>query len=382
MSQVLKGPNARCAIEVTRTDTEALLVVLDTDCAVTLTSHPLVWAEIGAQYSNGKMFFEFDKVWHPLMRQGPAGIEPYPLFEATRKFIRGSFSEPVGFKAGSLDALADVLPHGDIHLFTREWGFIGRFAALEDAQMIAAALKAVKPIIFSTAQEFTGLATIDQGVVLTDLDPVRQWPAKITPKIAQGIIEMAKAKTKSKTKKVATAEAKQRRADGPVAKARGIFEQMKDKDSAEIIKACEAAGINRGTATTQLGRWRKENNIVVKRGGARKKPGEKSAEKKNESPKKDELPKSGKKGEKRHKPKPPASSSTTDPKKSKSSQAPDKTAASAPATSPATASSGSGTAAGASSSQVANGHGPASAVTTTAEPSERREPSPGPTPKK
>lgn len=74
------------------------------------------------------------------------------------------------------------------------------------------------------------------------------------------------AKKKAKKTKV------EKKPDGPVAKARAIFEKMKTStDSSAIIAACVAAGVVKGTATTQLGKWRKENGITVKRGGARKK---------------------------------------------------------------------------------------------------------------
>jgi hypothetical protein len=347
--------------------------MLDADCSVTLITHPLSWAEIGQQYRQGKAFFEFDQVWRPLLRQGPAGIEPYPLFEAVRKVIRGVYSAPSGFKGGALDALVDVLPHGDFHLFTRELGFVGRFASFDDAQMIGKAMKAVRPVIFSTAEEFLELGAIDQGVVLIDLDPSREWPAKFKLKDAMGVLEMAKAKTKTKAKKVEKAEAKQKRADGPVAKARAIFEQMRtETDSSAIIKACEAAGVNRGTATTQLGRWRKEEGIVVKRGGARKKAeatgGEsanpeaspKSGKKKKGKKKKEPaaaapaIPASSAKGEKRHKPKSSKSTGSSSTKAENPSEpSPEKKAASDPAA-PATASSPSPTATTASGSPAAS----------------------------
>lgn len=395
MSQVLRGPNSRCAIEVLRTDGEAVLAMLDTDCQVALVSHPLAWAEIGEQFKEGKRWFEFDQVWQPLTRCGPQGIEPYPLFEAVRKIIRGCFSAPAGFKGGALEALADILPHGDIHLFTREWGFIGRFSAVEDAQMIAAALKAVKPIIFGSPEEFLELVDLDQAFVLSDLGLGEEWPAKLNMTHAIGVMEMAKAKTKSKAKKVAKAEASQRRADGPVAKARAIFEKMRDEtDSSKIIKACEDAGVNRGTATTQLGRWRKENGITVKRGGARKKKaeGDKSADKKTESPKTDSkgekkknLPKSKKKGEKRHKPSNPSSNTTSTPASTSAaapvSQSPASQAAPAQAVT-ATASQAAGTATTAPASQGATSSGTAGGAPTTGDQSVKREPSPGPTPKK
>lgn len=376
MSQVLRGPNSRCAIEVLRTGSEAILAVLDTDCSIALISHPLAWAESGPQFKTGRAFLEFDQVWKPLLRQGPKGIEPYPLLDAVRKFIKGCYAPPFGFKSGALDALVEVLPSGEHHLFTREAGFIGRFASLDDATMIAGALKAVKPIIFSTAEEFMELVDLDQGVVLSDLDPVKEWPAKIDVNIAMGVLEMAKAKKKDKTKKVAKAEATQRRADGPVAQARMIFEAMKSEtDSSKIIAACEAKGINRGTATTQLGRWRKENGITVKRGGARKKAAEKAppsgkkADKKGKKGKeKDGIPPSPK-GAKRHKPaakpsgKPDESATTPSSSSSGQKQSPSPVAASAQTEKAATASTGSGQATIAGAAAAASSPSPAPAST-------------------
>lgn len=387
MSRVIRGPESRCAIEVLRTDSEAVLAMLDSDCQITLRSHPLTWAEIGEQFREGKRFFEFDQVWRPLDRLGPTGIEPYPVIEAVRKFIRGCFSAPAGFKGGSLDALADLLPHGDVHVFTREWGFIGRFASVEDAQMISGALQAVKPIIFSTAEEFMGLVDLDQSVVLTDLDPAREWPTNITRAIATGVLEMAKKKVKVKAKKVKAAEATQRRTDGPVHKARAMFEKMRESDSSEIIAACVAAGINKGTATTQLGRWRKENGIAVKRGGARsktdkkaatdapaKKKGGKKKEKKTEDKKEQGIP-PGPKGSKRHKPQPPQpsepSSSTASPSSTSSSPSQGNQVANGPKASTATASPASPGAATAADSKAATSPGTASGGATTADPSKK-----------
>ena len=56
------------------------------------------------------------------------------------------------------------------------------------------------------------------------------------------------------------------RADGPVAQARAIFAKLGGKDTAAIREACLKAGINPGTTSVQLGKWRKENGIVVERG--------------------------------------------------------------------------------------------------------------------
>jgi len=324
MAQVLRSREARCGIEILRTEDAVVMAVLDSDCTIDLKSHPTVWAEVGAQYRDGKRVFQFDDEWRPLFRHGPHGIEAYPVVEATRKFIRGCYSAPSGFKGGALDALIDVLPHGEVHLFIREIGFIGRFASLEDAQMIAGALKVDRPIIFGSPEEIMELPDPDLIELITWINPEYRLPSKLKLTHAEGIFEMAKKTVKKKVAKVAKAEAKQRRADGPVAKAREIFEKMRDASSADIIAACEAAGVNRGTATTQLGRWRKANNIQVKRGGARKKgdaksaaktdqpsPGKKSSKKGASAEPKGGLPKSKAKGEKRHKPATSGKSSDT-----------------------------------------------------------------------
>lgn len=363
------------------------MAVLDDDCSIALKSHPTTWVETGEQFRDGRAIINFDDEWRPLFRHGPTGVEVYPVLEATRKFIRGCFSEPTGFKGGALDALVDVLPQGDVHLFVRGVGFIGRFSAVEDAQMIAGALKADRPIIFGSSEEIMAMPEPDVVEIITALDPEFVWPKKFTINHAQGVYEMAKKATKKKAAKVAKAEAAQRRADGPVAKAREQFEKIHkanpEATSDVYIKACEDAGVNRGTATTQLGRWRKEKGIAVKRGGARKKAEKsaaktdkpatkkggkkKSAKKKEPAAPKPGLPKS-EKGAKRHKP-----GAATPGKSSGTTQAPapsDKptetkpspqtaSVASAPATSPATASGAQGTAAGASSSPAASSPKPA-----------------------
>jgi hypothetical protein len=48
------------------------------------------------------------------------------------------------------------------------------------------------------------------------------------------------------------------RPGGSVAKARAIFEELKGKSRNEVMAACDAAGINKGTAATQYGRWKRE----------------------------------------------------------------------------------------------------------------------------
>lgn len=96
--------------------------------------------------------------------------------------------------------------------------------------------------------------------------------------------------------------------DGAVAVSKFIFEEMKsENDSSKIIAACVKAGVNKGTATTQLGRWRKAKGITVKRGGARikktkatDKPRTKAASKKSSSkpaPKKETVKGKGKNGD-------------------------------------------------------------------------------------
>lgn len=270
MTQVLRGraqgdSAVRCYLEVMRTDDVAILASLDGDGSVTLQSHPLTWFEIGEQYTGGKREFAFDTQFMPLTK----GEKHYPTDEAARKLIRGCYGAPAGFKNGALSALVDVLPSGDIHLFTQEEGFIGRFANKADAEMIAKA-SGCRPVIFGSAVEVKGLAATDLGIVLTALDPEKKWPAKLKQQHFSEVFEMAKKKVKAKAKKVVKAEARQKRADGPVNKARELFATMRDKPTADIIAAAVAQGINKNTAQTQLGRWRKENGIKVARGGTRK----------------------------------------------------------------------------------------------------------------
>lgn len=330
MAQVLRSVEARCGIEVLRTADSVVMALLDSDCTIALVSQPMTWVDKGPQYREGRKILNFDEIWRPLYRVGPTGVEPYPVLEATRKFIRGCYSAPSGFKGGALDALIDVLPAGDVHLFVRGVGFIGRFAAVEDAQMIAGALKADRPIIFGSPEEIMLLAEPDLSEIVFALNPEFDWPSKFKLNHAQGVFEMAKAATKKKVKKIEKAEATQRRADGPVAQARAVFDELykanAETPSSEYIEKACAKGINRGTVTTQLGRWRKEKGIAVKRGGARKKGAKgdaaptqspaKGGKKKSKATDK-KLEKSKTKGEKRHKP----ASKKTDDKSSASAPA-------------------------------------------------------------
>jgi hypothetical protein len=274
MLQLLKGPGARCALEVHRDDNQVVLAMLEEDCHLGLKQHPVKWTE---RYGDGDnvryLSVHFDDRWKPVMRPGPSGLEPYSAYEAARKMIRGIFGPPLGYRGGVLSALMEVLPEGDVHLFTANEGLIGRFCSVDDARMIAAAIGETNPIVFESPQEFMALAPASKDVVLRQIDPKREWPVQFNSKLANEVFQMVtKVPKKKTTKTAATAKPEKKgRADGPVAKAREIFAKMKGEASIDIIAACVKAGVNKGTATTQLGRWRKENGIEVKRGGSRTK---------------------------------------------------------------------------------------------------------------
>lgn len=270
--RVIKDRESRCAIIISEAPDAVAMVRLEVGTGITvLQIHPMVWGENAAtgemHYSGvspNHIKWSFDEMWRPVI--GSDG-HPYTVQEAARKFLRG-VNQPTmpEFGSGAVEALTRCLPEGDVHLFTAESGFVGRFSAVEDAVLIARAHKQ-KPIFFENAKDIKELSDQDLAVVKAALDSERKWPQKIN---YQEIYNMSKAKTAAAPKKVTKVEASKKRADGPVAKARAIFEKMRDKTSAEITAACIAAGINKGTTNVQLGKWRKENGIVVQRGGGKK----------------------------------------------------------------------------------------------------------------
>lgn len=267
-------------LEIRRTDREAVIALRESDGWVNIHSEPLEYREI---VDGLLMEFKYDR---NVSQQFDKYELPYPPDRAARLLIKGAYSRPYGFRNGALGALISVLPSGPIHLFEQESGFVGRFASTDDVKIVVEAMKC-RAIVFSSEKELQKLSAVDLQVVLSHLDPERKWPPKLNQKLYKEVYEMSsKANTKA-APKIAKADARQRRTDGPVAKARGIFEEMKDKGTADILEACVEAGVNRGTATTQLGRWRKENGIVVKRGGARKHDAKKDEAKKDDKKKKD-----------------------------------------------------------------------------------------------
>lgn len=267
MQQVIQDHNSHCAIEVARTPVDVVLARFAEEGAVELITHPLKWQAKYNDIEPMPVEREFDRIWRPLLKSG----EPYPVVDAARKFISGTFTAPSSFRSGALEALVGLLPSGDFHLFSPTNGFIGRFSDIKDARRVIKAYGIEGVVMFGSAAEFQALSAQAQQVVLQALDPERKWSAKINDRLAKEVFGMSKKAQQKKTPKpVAKAAAKNKRADGPVAKARALFESMKGKDTADIIAACEKLGINKGTANTQLGRWRKEQGIVVKRGGPRK----------------------------------------------------------------------------------------------------------------
>lgn len=264
--QVLRGPGARAAIEIMRDAGDVIIARIADDCSVELINHPLAWMERGAQFKDGRRELFFDEEFRPLLKLG----KPYPLHEAVRNIIKGRFSPPSGFKGGALEALAGLLPAGEIHVFAREGEFIGRYSSVEDAEMVAKAIGARRPILFGSPEEFASLVHVDQQTVFSIMDTEREWPAEVSSEFAIEVFELAKLQVKRKASKIIKSETRaataQRRADGPVAQARAIFDSMRDEtDREKIMAACAEKGINPATAATQLGRWRKDNGITVKR---------------------------------------------------------------------------------------------------------------------
>lgn len=69
---------------------------------------------------------------------------------------------------------------------------------------------------------------------------------------------LAKAGAKPKTKKTRSAPEAETKV-GPCKRVHQIADAMKGKTRKEVVDACEAEGINRGTARTQTGHWAKAN---------------------------------------------------------------------------------------------------------------------------
>jgi hypothetical protein len=133
-----------------------------------------------------------------------------------------------------------------------------------------------KPMIFSDFKEFCGLSAAQQNLIALAVGAKPLTSTKPTIRSLQEIFAMSKEAKRKKMQqpsaatKKAAGTGKQKpgpsRADGPVAKARAIFAKHKGLDTAAIKTECVAAGINPGTTSVQLGKWRKENGVVVERG--------------------------------------------------------------------------------------------------------------------
>ena len=273
--RVIKDRQSRCAIVISEAPDSMALVRLEEGTGrVVLDLHPMVWGE---NPSTGEMFYRngdvspshikwsFEEMWRPVI--GSDG-HPYTAQEAARKFLRGVSPKMIPeFGSGAVESLQRCLPEGDVHLFTAESGFGGRYAAIEDALLIARSHRQ-KPITFESPKDIKKLSEQELNIVQTSLDPDRKWPQQVNP---QEIFTMAKEKQAAAPKKVQKVEASKRRADGPVAKLRELFAKMVSEvkgDSKAVLAAAAKLGINKGTTTVQLGKWRKENGIQVQRGGA------------------------------------------------------------------------------------------------------------------
>ena len=274
--RVIKDRQSHAAIELD--PSSRLLLRLGEENSLVLQEHPQTWFEIVA--GQGRIEYNYDTYWRVLTQ--PNG-EPYSPCEALRKMMRGTVGAPAAFGPGVIDAVLEYLPHGEVHLFGwtgSSFEAIGHCCCEEDAAMIAKALE-VKPVIFSTFEEFCRLPAERQTEVALAVGAKDEATTK-------EIFDMASVAKRKKMQqpgtKTKTALGRQKpgpsRADGPVAKARAIFEKFGGKDTAAIREACVKAGINSGTTSVQLGKWRKEHGVVVERG-----PKKSAAAKKKTSPK-------------------------------------------------------------------------------------------------
>lgn len=84
------------------------------------------------------------------------------------------------------------------------------------------------------------------------------WHEELADHIERVDVALAKADAKPNTKKVKPAPAAETKV-GPCKRVHQIADAMKGKTRKEVVDACEAEEINRGTARTQTGHWAKAN---------------------------------------------------------------------------------------------------------------------------
>lgn len=259
---------------------------------------------------DGESAAKFKREWLPWepFTQPPNAPEkiPTPPLDALRKVITGVLQAPQ-FSYGVLEALASLFPEGAYHLFDRVDGYIHRFAELRDLQLVAKRYGG-EPITFGSEQGLSTLPREHLEAVASHLDaPVP--PAKPTRNYIKELFDMAKKAKAKQARKVSKVKGAAKRADGPVAKAWGIFEKVADKtDTAKMLEAATKAGINEATAKTQLYRFRKEKGIKAVRGRpngkkvAAKSGTTKAKKSKPAAKKKATVKKSAAKGEKKRRP--------------------------------------------------------------------------------
>lgn len=276
--RVIKSYEARVAVELFNDgEADAQLLMYNTEggfVGIDVCAWPQVWNELLEDKATGnRIVRKFGQWWMPCFDKG--GVD-YPPLKAVRSFLTPGLGVANKFSDRAFDAVISILPSGDFHLFTAD-GFGGRFLTREDAVAIGKAMR-VKSVVVGSPDDLKTLMTSELNVVLSALDPEREWNVKPTKRFFTEVFSMAKA-AKKKAKAAATTSAKGggkkvgvARPDGPVAKARAIFEKMRGKETKEIKAACDAAKINPGTTSVQLGKWRKENGIVVARAKPKTKP--------------------------------------------------------------------------------------------------------------
>lgn len=257
--EVVIDKQARIGIVISEAPDKVALLKLDDGGAVVLVLHPTEWPEDRPDVPAAqRRMWTFREYFKGCMRDPKTR---YPVDAAARKLLAGINPKVTPtFGPGALDALVECLPHGLINLFTPQGGFVGRFEEVGDAKLIARCMQE-RALLFENVDDLKAMDKADLITLQAHIDPNFKWA--ITPKKQyQEILDMAGKKTKAAPRKVASAQASRKRADGPVAQARALFDKMKAAKATRgaMIAACIAAGINKSTANTQYGHWRKETN--------------------------------------------------------------------------------------------------------------------------
>jgi hypothetical protein len=258
-ARVVRNIHANIAIEIISTATQAVMVHRMNG---TPELERFVFATPGQRR-------EYETDWQQAF--GKDG-QPYDPAYVARRFIKGDLQKPFIINTQVIEALAEVFPKGDHHVFTGI-GFVGRFDSSEDARLLGSSTE--PPLCtFNSAASLKALSHQQLQTVCDQLEMA--IPAKPTKVFFEGVFQMARKASSKKATKVAKVEGAKRRADGPVSKLRDMFGKLDLADpeaTTKVLAKAEELGINKGTALTQLSRARKNAGIQMRgsKGAAPKK---------------------------------------------------------------------------------------------------------------